>query len=188
MKKQIIAVGHQKYVGKDTFVGFCVDILKSETRGLKIVQRGFATKLYEFLHSTYSWAGFRTKSFYDVYPEAKDLVLMNGRTAREMLIESGNKLRECDPDIWLNSCLLNTDFDILFITDLRYPNEFEAVKLLGGILIRITRPNLPVPTDIADTALTGYAASAWTVNLNNAEGKNSLYALAEVFVKEYILK
>ena len=36
---------------------------------------------------------------------------------------------------------------IIFVTDVRFPNEAEAIKRLGGIVIRVKRPNNPLAID-----------------------------------------
>lgn len=186
--RKIIAVGHQKNVGKDTFVKCCIDILRVEVRGLRIVQRGFANKLYEFLYSTYAWAGFKTKQYYDEHPQEKNTVLLNGLTARQMLIDVGTPvMRAYDDNIWINACLKNEDYDMLFITDLRFPNEFEAVESMGGFLIRILRPDLPKPTDLADTALDGWD-ERWHRTVFNNDDRNKLHYEAQNFVLNALLE
>lgn len=185
--RKIIAVGHHKNVGKDTFVTFCIDILRTETRKLRVVRRGFADKVYELCYSAYQWAGFKPKAYYEENPERKNEKLLTGHTVRETLIKTSNKLREFDPDIWLNANLKNEDYDILFVTDMRFPNEFETVESMGGMTVRIMRPNLPVPTDEADTALNHYT-ERWRFNFQNNEDKKKLYAMAESFTLTYILE
>jgi len=188
MRKRIIAVGHHKNTGKDTFVKFCIDILRPEVRGLRIMKRGFASKLYEFLHSVYGWAGFKDAQYYEQYPDEKEKVLPAiGKSPRTLLIEVGTPvMRAYDNDVWINACLKSQDFDILFITDLRFPNEFEAVEKEGGILIRITRPNLPVPTDVADTALNDWY-NRWHMTIENNWDLNSLHKEANKLVRTHIL-
>jgi hypothetical protein len=49
-------------------------------------------------------------------------------------------------DIWvkalMNSIPTNDDTTIYFITDLRFPNEAEALKNAGALLVKIVRPDL----------------------------------------------
>lgn len=184
--KKIFAFGHQKSVGKDELIKFCIDILRPQMRASKIVRRGFADKLYDFCHSVYAWAGFKPRVYYTEHPNAKNDILATGFTVRDTLIKVGNKLREWDIDIWINANLRSEDFDILFISDLRYPNEFLQCQALGAKLINITRPGLPVPTDEADTALNGWEKK-WDLTIENNTDLNGLYKHAETIVKEYIL-
>lgn len=185
-KAKVLAFGHQKDVGKDQFVRFIIDILRPQCPRARIVQRGFVTKLYEFLHQMYGWAGFQTKQYYDTNKWAKAAVLPKiGKTPRQLLIEMGDHLRLYDPKIWHNAMLLTEDYDFLFITDLRYEPEVKAVLDAGGMAIKITRPGLPEPTDSADTALNGFCG--WSLTIHNNGDLASLYKLAETVVKEYIL-
>jgi hypothetical protein len=185
--KKIIAFGHQKYVGKDTLIKFCIDILRPKLRAKRIVRRGFADKVYDICHIMYSWAGFQPRTYYADHPYAKKNVLANGKTVRDLLIEIGTPvMRAYDDNVWINAALKTDDFDILFVSDLRFPNEFEAIEKLGGTLIRITRPDLPAPTDIADTALNGWE-DRWHDLVENNDGLNKLHAEAERIVDRYIL-
>jgi hypothetical protein len=182
---KLIAFGHQKRVGKDQFITFLFDILRPQMARSRIIRRGFADKLYDVCHSLYAWAGFRERAYYVHHQAAKDQVLpILGKTPREILIGLSNKMREFDPDIWLNSAVKATDADILLISDLRYPNEFAAVKAVGGLCIRITRPGMPEPTDAADTALNGH--TGWDLTINNIGDLGDLWNMADTFVKEYI--
>lgn len=184
---KIIAFGHQKFTGKDTLIRFCIDILRPQARALKIVRRSFADCLYDVCHLMYSWAGFQPRTYYAEHPYAKMNVLKNGKTVRDILIEVGTPvMRAYDNDVWINACLKNNNFDVLFIGDLRFPNEFEAVENLGGTLIRITRPGLPEPTDLADTALNGWE-DRWHDLVENNDCLNKLHKEAERIVDRYIL-
>lgn len=185
--RKIIAIGHQKNVGKDEFVKFCIDILRPQTKNLKIVRRGFADKLYDFCYSTYSWAGFKPRAYYQDNPNAKnDLLLPLNKTVRQLLIEMGNHIRQYDSDIWINANLKTDDSDILFISDLRYPNEFLHCQANKALTVKIHRPGLEIPTDEADTALNGWD-SRWDIWIDNNGALNDLYSQAEKFVKNYLI-
>lgn len=182
---KIIAFGHQKGVGKDEIVKFCFDILRPRSRALRIVRRGFADKMYDMLHQLYDWAGFRERAYYAQNPKAKSDMLLTGKTVRQMLIEYGQHLRKMDNDIWVNATLRSLDFDVLFVTDLRFPHEFESIKKLGGTVIRITRPGLEVPTDEADTALNGWE-DQWHDEVHNDGDLGKLHSEAERIVARYL--
>jgi hypothetical protein len=185
--KKIIAFGHQKFTGKDTIIRYCIDVLRPILRGKRIVRRGFADRVYDICHLLYSWAGFQPRSYYVEHPYAKNNVLANGKTVRDMLIEIGTPvMRAYDDNVWINATLRSDDFDVLFISDLRFPNEFQAVESLGGTLIKIVRPDLPTPTDIADTALDGWD-ERWHEIIENNDSLNKLHAEAERIVHRYIL-
>lgn len=68
--------------------------------------------------------------------------LLLGHSPREFLIELGNLYRKYRPSFWvdiiLNQILANP-YDRFMITDVRYPNEAEAIKSVGGSILRLER-------------------------------------------------
>lgn len=192
----LVCVGHQKYVGKDQFVKFCVDYLRQTDQysRKKIVRRGFADKLYDFCQSMYGWAGFQSRMHYAMHPEDKGRPLHQlaglcgdkPATPRQILIDIGNHMRKYDPMIWLNAAVRDTTCDLLFIPDCRYPNEFTTCEKAGAILVKVTRPGLETPTDEADTALNGWD-DKWHHTLNNAGDLDNLRLMAETFCRHHII-
>lgn len=179
----IFAFGHQKHVGKDEFVKFCFDILRPRAGGKKILRRGFADKLYDICYQLYAWAGFRERSWYVAHPDKKSDMLLTGHTVRDTLIQMSEKIKEWDPDIWINANLREAHFDHLFISDCRFPHEVKVIKELGGKVIKITRPGLPEPTDVADCALNGF--NDWDIVITNDGDLNDLYDKAGQFVDRF---
>lgn len=183
---KIVAIGHHKNVGKDQFVTFCLDVLRHERRGVNILRVGFATKVYEVCYLMYKWAGFKTKAYYDTHPASKSDMLATAKTVRQTLIDVGQHMRKYDDDIWINAALKDVDFDIAFLTDLRFPTEFMHCVANNAILIHMTRPGLEEPTDEADTALNGWD-NRWSLHIENNGDLNDLYKKAEAFVKVHLL-
>lgn len=183
----IVAVGHHKNVGKDRFVAFCFDFLRGQGIKKKISKRGFAEPVYEMCHRLYSWAGFKTKVHYDSNPNAKNDMLATGKTVRQTLIDVGQHMRKYDDMIWVNCALRTIDSDILFLTDLRFPTEFNECVARDAIMVRVTRPGLPKPTDEADIALDGWE-DKWNFTINNNHGLDALYAEAQLFCEQNILR
>jgi hypothetical protein len=72
---------------------------------------------------------------------------------------------------WVNALFseyYNTDNWI--ITDCRFPNEYEAVKNWGGVVIRVDRPNItPVNAHVSETALDLYEFDYTIVNKGTLE-------------------
>lgn len=182
----ILAFGHKKQMGKDTLAKHIIDVLRPKRARLRIVQRGFADKVYEVCHVVYGWAGFKSKAHYDRNPKEKEVVLpLIGKTPRRLLIDIGTPvMRAYDDDVWIN-CTLRGDFDVLLLTDMRFPNEFETVKKLGGHCIRVLRPSVPPSNDEADCALDGWE-DKWTETVINDGGLDKMYAEAERLVDKYI--
>ena len=58
---------------------------------------------------------------------------------RTLLQVLGQKLREIEPDIWVDYTLnqINKISDNVVVTDMRQPNEYQALKDAGFIIIRV---------------------------------------------------
>lgn len=98
----------------------------------------------------------------DVYPEA-----------RRFLQRLGDGVRQFDPEFWVRAGMRKaralrrggSDAAVVFgpgqpvvITDVRYPNEADAIRDAGGVLVRIVRPGVDDgDTHASETALDGYA-------------------------------
>lgn len=82
---------------------------------------------------------------------------------RSLLQWWGTEYRRAkDPDYWvtrLEKTLSAHQPDVALITDVRYPNEAEAVKRWGGTLVRVIRdgePDYAVSAHESESALDGY--------------------------------
>ena len=73
----------------------------------------------------------------------KDLGDKKFLTAREFLQLFGTDVcRAIKSDIWTNSCLpriKDSNTELAIISDCRFPNEVDAIKSVGGKVIRLTR-------------------------------------------------
>lgn len=91
---------------------------------------------------------------------------LNGHSPREFFIELGNLYRKYDPDFWLRQAVAKAKEDPTkdwMVTDVRYPNEADAIKKLGGLVIRLerhaSRDNMvsdEVKASLSETALDSY--------------------------------
>lgn len=82
---------------------------------------------------------------------------------RRLLIEIGNKAREFfGEDVWVNALFSTMSVDQHYvISDVRYPNEAERIKSMGGVVLRVTRPGVgPVADHISETGLDDYPFDA----------------------------
>lgn len=179
----IFAFGHKKQVGKDTFVKFVIEILRKRNQKLNIQRVGFADKLKATCHMLYEWAGHKSPSYYEHTEGSKnEKLLMLGKTVRQLWIDFGNHARTFDQDIWINPLLKKEFCDVLFITDLRYPNEAKLILQNGGTLVKIDNKNVVPTDDVADCALDGW--TDWTEVINNDGNLSDLYKLAEHWVEK----
>lgn len=77
-----------------------------------------------------------------------------GMTRREVLQKMGSAVRDnIGPNVWVDR-LLNTwvkrGKEPAVISDCRYPNEAQAIKSLGGIIIRVVRPGAGLEGEAAN--------------------------------------
>ena len=157
-----IGLGHYKRTGKDTFANFLVEACRERDPHFTIGKRSFAYKLKQVCHDLYSWAGLREPEFYETCDgeQYREVVLPEiGKSPRQIWIDMGTKaIREnvYEPT-WLDYLLKGQhDLDVLVIPDVRFPNEAEAIRKSGGVLVKIVRPGYAPGPDIADRALLGY--------------------------------
>lgn len=95
------------------------------------------------------------------------------RTPRDLLQRVGVALREAvAPDVWVKATmreLATRPHAEWVITDVRFPNEADAVKAAGGYVVRIERPGAALlagaaAAHVSETALDGYAFDAKVIN------------------------
>jgi len=137
--KQIrIALGHQSRVGKDSFADHAADLAD-------VGRFAFAEELYKLVTAVQTTMG---------QPVEKDPMLLQ---------EEGMLMRKrYGDDVWVNKLATRIDAannDILIITDMRLPNEFEWAKKNGFKTVKIVRPDRPIdrdPNHISETALANH--------------------------------
>lgn len=91
---------------------------------------------------------------------------------RRLLQEYGMSIRAIEPEFWINATMRPAARELrpVVVTDVRFPNEADAVHKAGGILVRITRKGL-VSDDphASETALDGYPADLDVLNAGTVE-------------------
>lgn len=68
---------------------------------------------------------------------------------RKLLQAIGTKMREIDPDVWINYCLRYIEAyrpHPVAIDDCRYLNEAAELRASGFKIVRVVRPNVTDPT------------------------------------------
>lgn len=97
-----------------------------------------------------TWEGAK-----DTYPEVRNFLVNLGEGARKVLGE----------DVWVEAAFsgVKKGEDVV-IPDVRYPNEVEAIKKRGGMLIRIDRPGA-APIGLSDNYLSDF--DGWDVVIQN---------------------
>jgi dephospho-CoA kinase len=108
--------------GKDTFCDYA--------GATKI---GFADKLKEVCHNL-------TGHDYNIR-DTKDSEVLPGVTGRKLLETIGATMRALNKNYWVDIALEKAKrYDNVVIPDTRYDNEVEAIRKLGGKIVRINRP------------------------------------------------
>ena len=80
-------------------------------------------------------------------------------TVRELLQKVGTECMRYNlhPDTWVNALFADyTPESKWIITDVRFPNEYKAIKDRGGIVVRVGKPSIKCDEHISETALDGY--------------------------------
>jgi hypothetical protein len=102
----------------------------------------------------YGWQGAK-----DTYPEVR-------RTLQAL----GAGVRQLSPTLWVDLAMLKaaaSDKPVVF-DDVRYPNEAEAIKKAGGIVVLINRPSLE-STDTHESELALEDYDGWDRTIVNGD-------------------
>lgn len=151
---EVIGLAGYAQTGKDT-----VGKILVEEHGF--VRYSFADKLKEAIrlldpiimrgHIPYTFSQLERLHDGDLkhLPEVRDLYQRFGTDA----------MRKVYPDVWVEA-LYNSwsiEHDKIVITDVRFPNEVEAIQGWGGDVYRVIRPGYgPVNDHFSETALDDY--------------------------------
>ncbi len=185
---KILAFGHQKRVGKDTAAGFVVSWLRTHNKVKKVVKAGFADKLKQVCYDVYGWAGLKPGPFYEEPGNGhlKEIILPRlGKTPRQIWISFGNEVKNAThPDTWLDHLLETVRCDFLVVTDMRFPNEANRIKDIGGRVVKLVRPSVPHTSDAADDPLLHY--DGWDDVLVNDSDLSGLYHKVTSVVEGYL--
>ncbi|AFO10928.1 deoxynucleoside monophosphate kinase [Streptomyces phage R4] len=115
----------------------------------------------------------------DHYPEVRALLQRTGTEAGRKLLGS---------DVWVNALLAEfSDVPALVVTDVRFPNEAQAVADRGGVLIRVRRPGVGPAKDRvgrvheSEVALDGWAFDHTLINDGSVRDLHlKLYGVADL--------
>ena len=166
----IIGLGHQKRTGKNIAASAMGDYLDNKNISYSI--HGFADKLKDICSDLYGWAGLKGRDYYESHGNEKEVVLPAiKKSPRQIWLAFGtlavrNQVYE---HTWADYLLKNCKTDVLIIPDLRFPDEFEAIKRRGGACIKVIRHGLAESADIADTALSDETRWDYTIEAESGD-------------------
>lgn len=149
----ILGLGHQAQVGKDTAAEILVrrygftrlafaDILKRVAADANPpIPAGYEARpvvgLRDLVHDI-GWESAKR------IPEVRAFLQDLGVAARDHL----------DPDVWVRPVIARAlTLDDVVITDVRFPNEFQAIRSAGGTLVKMTRQGAGAGGHVSEIAL-----------------------------------
>lgn len=139
-----------------------MDSMREYNPQVKVGKKPFAWKLKQVCFELYAWDGMREPEFYETPAGEpfRDIKLPTvGKTPVEIWIDMGTPaVRE---KVYINTWidyLLKSDhgLDVLVIPDVRFQNEVDAIRQLGGTLVKVVRPGYGPRKSVADRALLGF--------------------------------
>lgn len=183
----IVGLIGKKRSGKDTFAGALIDAFSFTRVAFADPVRQAALDLDPYVGRPAlpgQLAPQREIRLSDVidsigWEAAKDYV----PEVRRILENFGtNSIRKLDPDFWVRMAVEKiqaTDGPVV-VTDVRFPNEADKIRELGGYVVRIVRPGFESApgAHICETALDGYEADVTFYNDSTIE---ALHSHAESF-------
>jgi hypothetical protein len=165
--------------GKDTLAGMLIGLHKYDNRA-------FADPIRKLLYETNPLVkdGYRVKGIVDAYgwdkakvefPELRSLLQTLGVGARTVF----------DDQFWVAQGLAGLSAgDKIVITDVRFPNEADAIKALGGQVWRVRRLGIKaVNGHVSETAMDGYKVDQIFIN-NGSVG--DLMALLQARMRQFL--
>lgn len=177
--------------GKDTVADYLVN-------NYNFTQMSFSSSLKDIVSILFNWdrnlLEGKTKESRE-WRDKEDFwwskrLEINNFTPRRMLQIMGTEIlrQEFHDDIWianLENKLINNTKNIV-ISDVRFPNEIETIKKLGGIIIKINRTN-PIWFEDAKTiqSFKNNKESFLTFYINNPEYNKAKEKLINVHPSEY---
>ena len=136
----LIGTTGRKFHGKDTAA--------SVLGKLDFNYYRFATPLKRWTHEILEGIGYSYKDAHKMVEgdRKQDVVWEINMTTRELMQRIGSFGRTIDESLWITMVLETIARDQskrAVITDVRYPNECEAIRSRGGKVVRIVNPRVP---------------------------------------------
>lgn len=158
-KPLFIGLGHYKRTGKDSFADYLIQALANKRCGVSVTKTSFAWKLKQVCYELYKWAGLMPPDYYETKEgaEFREVILPAiGKSPRQIWIDFGTTaVRDHVYErTWLDY-LIQSEYpqDVVIVSDVRFPNEFEELQKTGAILIKVVRPGFSPGPNRPDRAL-----------------------------------
>lgn len=179
----VIAFGHQSRVGKDTAAQGAFEAVPTAERF------AFADALKGLCAQLFGRYGLRDREFYELRPDLRNepVYVSSGMTPTEVWVHVGKAMREVHADVWVDWVLKQTRLDpvdLILISDLRFPNEARAVRRVGGLCVKVVRPDAALPVHGADNEFD--ATFRWDAVLVNDGSAQDLKRKAGELALDYV--
>jgi len=165
--------------GKDTLAGMLIGLHKYDNRAFADPIRKLLYEMNPLVKDEY-----RVKGIVDAYgwdkakvefPELRSLLQTLGVAARTIF----------NDQFWVSQGLSGLSAgDKIVITDVRFPNEADAIKALGGQIWRVKRLGVEAVNEhVSETAMEGYKVDQIFVNNGSIE---DLMALLQARMRQFL--
>lgn len=170
----LIGTTGKKQAGKDSFAARLVEAHGFTRVAFADPMREFALALDPLVDGHYRLSEIVRSLGWDV---AKESIPEVRRTLQRLGTEAGRNV--LGDRVWIDAALGKIDAvdGPVVVTDVRFPNEAEAITSAGGILVRVVRPGHET-TDAhpSETAMDGHPVHVQVVNDGSLE---QLWAAAD---------
>lgn len=182
----IVGIGHVAQVGKDAAAEALVRDLAFKRVSFADPLRDLALKADPLVtsatrtvntltgHGHFKWVvqGLGYEDAKNTYPEVRAFLQRLGAGARDVFGD----------DFWIEQALKKANGNPnVVIPDVRYENEAEAIRAMGGILIRIDRPGRVASGHVSETELADW--DGWDEVFENKSTVMDLQQNVVAFVK-----
>lgn len=145
--------------GKDTVAKTLIEEYGYKRVGFADPIRDFVLKINPILHDGRRIGEWVKEFGWDItkaQTEARRLLQDTGMVAREMFGE----------DFWVELAVSNIEpTDKVVITDVRFKNEADMIRMMGGKIFRVTRPGVgPVNGHVSESDMDEYSVDHVIVN------------------------
>lgn len=159
---KILGLGHYSRTGKDSLANMIIEQNVSNGMPIIIKKISLAWKLKQICFDLYGWAGLQPPEYYDTKegePYRDITIRALGKTPVEIWVAFGTPaVREQVYDrTWIDYVLqVDHACDLLIVPDVRFPNEVEAFRDEGAMLVKTIREGYGPRNTVADMALVGW--------------------------------
>ncbi len=177
-----IAISGKANSGKNTVAKILFDELEIDELGR--VTAAFADPIKEGLLKLYPTAS--RECLWGSSALRAEIIPGTNVTYRQVLLDLGAQARRYDEDHWVKILLAtreNAAADAFIVSDLRFPNEFEALKD-KFFTIRIRRPHELQLSDVSETSQDKLPDSAFDFVIDNNSTLDALRTQCKEAIKQ----